>query len=104
MPFRFYIKMLKPATELASQGNVELLYKIQIAAYRANKLAFWPNICLVKTLAARFMLQRRGIGSVMHLGVQFNEKKKLIAHAWLKAGEIYITPKGTTSYAEIFSI
>ena len=80
------------------------LIKIRIAVARANKLAFWKNVCLVKSFAARFMLQRRNIGSVMYLGLQYKNEKELVAHAWLIANEIFITPKGRTQYKEIFSI
>lgn len=49
--------------------------------------------CLQQAIAARAMLARRGIGSVLHLGV--GDKKgcgtKLIAHAWLDTGGIKVT-------------
>jgi hypothetical protein len=51
--------------------------------------------CLQQAIAARTMLARRGIGSVLHLGV--GEKagsgsgSGLIAHAWLDAGGIKVT-------------
>ncbi|MBE0650715.1 MAG: lasso peptide biosynthesis B2 protein [Bacteroidales bacterium] len=80
------------------------LIEIRKAIRRANKLAFWKNICLVKSVAARFMLQRRKIDSVMYLGLQFKDKKELIAHAWLIADDIQITPKGNINYKEIFSV
>lgn len=80
------------------------LKKIRHAVSRANKLACWKNICLVKSFAARFMLQRRGIASVMYLGLQIRNGKELFAHAWLVSGEFYVTPKGITDYKKIYSI
>lgn len=103
LPFKFCTKQLDSIDSLPQKGDPILLKKVQLAVARANKLAFWQNICLVKSFAARFMLQRRQIGSVMHLGLQFKNNKELVAHAWLVANEIYVTPKGRTRYKEIFS-
>ncbi len=88
---------------MAVQLNSEFLRKVRNAISRANKTAIWKNICLVKSFAARFMLQRRGIGSMMYLGLQLGDEKKLHAHAWLIAEDIIITPKGS-KFKEIYSI
>ncbi|NTW33698.1 MAG: lasso peptide biosynthesis B2 protein, partial [Bacteroidetes bacterium] len=93
-PFRYCIKFLKPAEKMTSISNTDFLIKIRQAVSRANKFAYWKNICLVKSFTARLMLQRRNIGSVMYLGLQFKNGRELIAHAWLISGECYITPKG----------
>lgn len=103
LPFRFCTKWLKPAEEMSRKAAPETLLKIRNAVSRANKLAFWKNICLVKSFAARFMLQRRGIGSVMYLGLQMRGEKELLAHAWLISQDIIITPKGS-NFKEIYSI
>jgi len=101
LPFRYSIKRMRPSESLTAVADPILLIKIRNAVFRANKLAFWKNICLVKSFSARFMLQRRDIGSVMYLGLQFKNGKELVAHAWLKSGEKFITPKGRTKYKEI---
>jgi hypothetical protein len=104
LPFNSCLKLLNPANEKLIHGEVDFLIKIKKAVRRANRLAFWKNICLVKSFAARFMLQRRGIGSEMFLGLQFKNEKELIAHAWLVSGEIEITPKMTSKFKEIYKI
>jgi hypothetical protein len=104
LPFRICIRRLKPATNYTNPVSIEKLKKIKTAISRANKLAFWSNICLVKSIAARFMLQRRGIGSVLYLGLRFEEGKKLSAHAWLMSEGIYITPILTSTYKEVYKI
>jgi hypothetical protein len=63
------------------------LYK---AIERAVIVSPWKNRCLVESLAARCMLNRRRIHSQISLGVAFDEKKKLLAHAWIRAGDIVI--------------
>lgn len=68
------------------------LKRVSAAIVRANKLACWKNVCLVSSLTARMMLNRRGIASVMYLGARFKDAKSMEAHAWLKVGEVNITP------------
>ena len=104
LPFNSCLKLLKPADMTMEQGEKEYLVKIKKALRRANRLAFWKNICLVKSFAAHLMLQRRNIGSEMFLGLQFENGKKLLAHAWLISNEIEITPKVSSKFKEIFKI
>jgi len=104
LPFSFCIKCLKTSNEMITEVDTLQLKKIRYAVSRANKLAFWKNICLVKSFAARFILQRRGIASILYLGLQFKNGKELFAHAWLVSGEFYVTPKGITDYKKIYSI
>jgi len=104
LPFNSCLKLLKPANKMSTQEEKDFLIKIKIAVGRANRLAFWKNICLVKSFAARLMLQRREIGSEMFLGLQFKNEKELIAHAWLISGEIEITPRITSKFKEIYKI
>ena len=80
------------------------LTKIRDTVSRANKLALWKNVCLVKSFAARLMLQRRDIRSVFYLELQIKEHRQLAAHAWLMVAGIAITPKLTDQYKEIFSV
>lgn len=103
LPFKKCVKWMRPLSEMNGIADPVLLIKIRIAVARANRLAFWKNVCLVKSFAARFMLQNRNIGSTMYLGLQYKDEKELVAHAWLIAEEVFITPKGRTKYKEIFS-
>lgn len=49
------------------------------------------TLCLQQAIAARAMLHRRGIGSVLHLGVDQSRPTGLKAHAWLDAGGRHVT-------------
>jgi len=104
LPFRVCIQRLKPAAKMRKTGDPVLLRKISVAVSRANKLAFWKNVCLVKSFTARLMLQRRDIGSVLYLGLQIKGHRQLVAHAWLMVDRTAITPKHTDQYKEIFSV
>ena len=69
--------------------------------YIAKKVAYsvdqvcsktkWESKCLVRALTAQRLLAERGITSTMYLGVGYDENKKIIAHAWLRSGRMYVT-------------
>lgn len=103
-PFKYCIKWIQESNEVHHIPDPRALWKIKVAINRANRLAFWKNICLVQSFAARLMLKRRNIGSTLYLGLQLDHNKQMIAHAWLVSNERMITPKGTVQYKEIFSI
>ncbi len=105
LPFKTCICFLKPAERMTVQPDPEFLRNVPNVVSRANKTAIWKNICLVKSFAARFMLQRRGIPSVMYLGLKIEREstRKLNAHAWLISEDIAIIPKGT-AFKKIYSV
>nr|WP_319997131.1 lasso peptide biosynthesis B2 protein [uncultured Draconibacterium sp.] len=86
--------LLIPPDKLTRKPNTLLLTEVRNAILRVNKTTVWKNGCLVESLAVSFMLQRRGIASVMYLGLQIDKEseKKLKAHAWLISENITITP------------
>jgi hypothetical protein len=54
---------------------------------RAERRLPWQTTCLVAALAARAMLRRRGIASVLRFGLRRSTDGRLDAHAWLEAGD-----------------
>jgi hypothetical protein len=48
-------------------------------------------VCLQQAMAARSMLRRRGVPSVLHFGAARGETKPLDAHAWLDAAGVEVT-------------
>jgi len=91
-----------------------LLLCIRTALQRANKVAIWNNRCLVCSLAARRMIEKRGINSTIHLAIRFVDQQKTVnsnkfaykqtmeAHAWLTVGDFYVTPKLNDTFKEIY--
>jgi hypothetical protein len=71
----------------------EVIGKVKKAIERAGVVSPWKNRCLIESLAARSMLNRRSIPSQISLGVAHDEGKKLIAHAWIRAGDTEIVAK-----------
>jgi hypothetical protein len=56
-----------------------------------SRHTLWESQCLVRAIAAKKMLRRRGIESTLYLGTARDESGKMIAHAWLRCGRIYVT-------------
>lgn len=109
LPFKRAVKILKifniqESGVLPVANERDLINAIKYSVGRANHLAFWTNICLVRSFAAKIMLDRRGIPSVIYFGVQFGKESKLAAHAWLKCGDIFVTPRGSLRFTRIFSL
>lgn len=93
MPFRYCVKTISKK-EFKEEPGIERLERIKRSLTRANRLAFWRNVCLVQSFAGKWMLQRRGIGSDLYIGMNKDEKGNFSAHAWLKAGGLEITYDG----------
>jgi hypothetical protein len=101
-PFRHCIRRFQPSDKFPRNPQEEDVIAIRIAVARANRLAFWRNRCLVSSYAARMMLERREIGSVMYFGLFFNVEHRLQAHAWVVANHLWVTPKGRAEMTEIY--
>jgi hypothetical protein len=94
LSFKFCIGYVKSEDYSSNKVYYADLERLKIAIDRANHLAFWKNICLVQSMAARWMLSRRHISSKLTLGVLNDKNGKLIAHAWVKVKRFEITEKG----------
>lgn len=51
----------------------------------------WESKCFVQALTAKLMLVRRRIPGTLYLGLRNAENGAMIAHAWTKCGDIYVT-------------
>jgi len=47
--------------------------------------------CLARSIVGKRLLHRRGLSSTLYLGVSKSDPQTLIAHAWLRCGNIYVT-------------
>jgi hypothetical protein len=61
------------------------------AVTRAARYVPFRAVCLPQAMAARVMLKRRGVKSVMHFGAAKGQDKPLDAHAWLDAAGVEVT-------------
>ncbi len=71
--------------------HAELARQIGWAIARAAAHVPFDAVCLPQAMAARVMLQRRGVASVLHLGAAKGRDKPLDAHAWLDAAGVEVT-------------
>lgn len=60
----------------------------------------WESKCLVRALTAQRLLKRKHIPSTLYLGCGM-EEGKMIAHAWLRCGGMYVTGGDGTGYAVV---
>ncbi len=49
--------------------------------------------CFARALAARRILKKQNIPSTIYFGVAKDSNSKMIAHAWLRSGDIIVTGK-----------
>lgn len=83
-------KILQPVTPWAGARDTDTA-KISWAVETAGRIVPAGDNCLVRAIAGRAMLARRGISSQIRLGVAKNSSDLLRAHAWLECGDRIIT-------------
>ena len=102
MPFRKVAEKLgtsypaaTPNSMLAPTSNEQDAIAEQVgeAVRRASKNVPYKAVCIQQAVAAKIMLARRGIPSVMHFGVgrTDDEHEKMRAHAWLATANVEVT-------------
>ena len=78
-----------PSFVLDEQRSATVL-AVRRAILRASEQLPWQSNCLVHALAAKMILKRRGLPSLLQLGVCGGTARELFAHAWLRCGEIEV--------------
>lgn len=79
------------AAAAADAADAALAREISWAVTRGAAHVPFKAVCLPQAMAARIMLRRRGIASVMHFGAAIGRDKPLDAHAWLDAAGVKVT-------------
>ncbi len=105
VPFRWWSRRLgerRAESSESEQTQTLTLIAGSIAAV-ASQLP-WTSTCLMDALAAKWMLNRRGIPNTLYFGVRTAESagKDLFAHAWLCAGTQFVAGEvGAAQYTVI---
>lgn len=90
------------ATNNYNSAQKEIIDKMAYFIRNASPHTPWESKCLVQAMAARWMLQRRGIGGTLYLGVTKEEGENMKAHAWFKCGDLFVTGrKGHRQYTVV---
>ena len=90
-PRRWRSRFGAVATQHSANGDLATIRRVRLAMQRAlNNVPGAPN-CLPQAIAARWMLERRGITPGLFIGTQRDEDGIPRFHAWLKVGEEWVT-------------
>ena len=90
-PRRWRSRFGTVAAHEGTSGNLATIRRVRLAMQRAlTNVPGAPN-CLPQALAARWMLERRGITPSLFIGTQRDETGFPRFHAWLKVGEEWVT-------------
>lgn len=79
------------ATSSSNEEKKEIIFRIGWAVEQISYRTPWKSKCLVKALTAQIMLGKRKISSTLYLGVAKDKENKLLAHAWVRSGQVIIT-------------
>src|SRR4029077_20765458 len=74
-----------------SDEHVLLAEEIGWAVTRAGRHIPYRPVCLPQAMAARMMLKRRRVPSVLHFGAAKGAERPLDTHAWLEAVGVEVT-------------
>ncbi|MFC5406806.1 lasso peptide biosynthesis B2 protein [Cohnella soli] len=94
-PFSRLARRLGTPSEETSEAFVPsdsaTVKHIRSAVNLMSRYTPWDSKCLVRAVAGQVMLNRRCIESTLYLGTAKDEQGRLIAHAWLRSGPLFIT-------------
>jgi Transglutaminase-like superfamily len=91
VPVRKILMTVAPETDARSDTD---LARISWAVETAGRIVPTGKNCLVRAIAGRAMLARRGISSQIRLGIAKNSPDILTGHAWLECRDRIITGEG----------
>ncbi len=92
LPFRWCLRLCAQTRQGERTPGHGELPAISRAIRRASRKTIFNSTCLVKALAARWILRSRGIESTLFFGVAPGTSQKIAAHAWLESHKLEITP------------
>ena len=83
-----------------STDNMKIAKRIGIHVNRITEHTLWESKCLVRAMTARKLMKEKGIHSTLYLGVG-KEEEKMVAHAWIRCGRLYVTGGNGEGYAMV---
>ncbi len=95
LPFRWVMRTAGQQNAQSEEGipaeKNEVVEKVTWAIDAVRWATPWDSNCLARSLAGKRLLRKRGLASTLYLGVSKSDPNTLIAHAWLRCGEYFIT-------------
>jgi len=96
-PMRWYTNKLglkgKETSFSINENDLVLVRRIEKAMRRVQKYFPIKVKCFPAALTAKTLLKKNNIQSTIYLGVKKSSNDKMIAHAWLRCGNIIVTGK-----------
>ena len=90
----------KESPEKESDENYIYAIKVSYCVDKICTKTKWESKCLVRALTAQHILSKKHIHTTLYLGCGL-EDKKMVAHAWLRCGELYVTGGNGEGYAVV---
>jgi hypothetical protein len=75
-----------PPRELSPASQKIEVERAAWAVEACARVLPWRTVCFQKGLAMHWLLQRRGLQTVLHYGVAQNPERGLAAHVWVTHG------------------
>jgi hypothetical protein len=96
LPFRWIAPRLGRQMEELPEGKaapeqLEQARRVSWAVLAMSRLTPWQSACLAQAIAAKRLLQVRGVPSTLYMGLAKDESATLQAHAWLRCGDFVVT-------------
>jgi len=88
LPFQRILRLterMPPSQSHQVKDDEEWVQKVAWAVTVAGRWIVPDRPCLTQALAARIILRRRGVDTILRIGVK-KEDRQLAAHAWLEKG------------------
>ena len=75
----------------ATMPEYKYAKKVSYAVNQVCNKTKWESKCLVRALTAQKLLSEKKIESTLYLGCREDENHKMVAHAWIRVGRVYVT-------------
>ena len=75
------------------ENDLLFVKRVEKTMRRVQKYLPFKIKCFSAALTAKTLLKRNNIKSTIYLGVKKSNNEKMIAHAWLRCGNIIVTGK-----------
>ena len=107
LPFRwiapFLGRHMASSNDDLSLTNIKKAKSIAQAILSVSRHLPWECKCLNLAISGKMILRRKRIPNTLYLGVAKNKDGNLIAHAWIRAGDIIILGGSNSHCFEVVS-
>lgn len=83
--------MAESPSDLPSAAMQTYVRKLGWAITLVSRHTPWESKCLVQAIVGKILLRRLQLTNTLYLGVGRDGDNKLIAHAWLRCGTVFVT-------------